>query len=429
MQSSRYNIYTKCNFKDGYDVVYQPFAQSLVLVPSDTARALENNELDKIDPKELQKHLKQGIIVEDKDLELAEIKLYHWRKKMDTSRFGMTLIPTYLCNFKCSYCYEAVSYDGINDDTRMMSADICESIILLTEKKIKEGAKSVTCHWYGGEPLLACDTVIDMTKKLAALCEEKEVKFNARIVTNGYLLNEVTAKAIGDAGITDVQITIDGLAEKHDKLRFLKTGEPTFERIIENIRTSYKYFKRINLRVNVGEGNSDAAVEVRKYIKENIPEAENISVYLSQMFLEDGTFMDEDMFSCEKSKFFDSGDKIEALDMRRATFCILNDPDGTVIDCRGDVFACWEWLSEENIIGNLQLSGIIKYNKRFYEHVFYDPTEDEKCRDCNILPLCMGGCMPRRRRGMKCDVQMRSENEINRKLNGAAARLIFGDAT
>jgi len=427
MQSSRYNIFTKCNFKDGYDVVYQPFAQSLILVPSETARALEKNELDKIDQKELQKHLKQGIVVEDRDFELAEIKLFHWRRKMDTRKFGMTLIPTYLCNFKCPYCYEAVCYDGINDDKEMMSSDICDSIIELTERKIKEGAKSVNFEWYGGEPLLALDIVIDMTKRLTALCKEKEVTFDVRMVSNGYLLDEETAKKLGDIGISNIQITLDGLASSHDKQRALRDSGPTFDRIVENLKNAYKHIKQIIIRVNVGADNQNAAAEVREYLKENIPDAENITIYLSQLLSEDGSYLDEDVFACENDRFIENGDKMEDIDLRKSAFCMLNNPNAIVIDCKGDVFDCWEWLSEENVVGKLQPGGKIKYNKRFYEHVFYDPTEDEKCKDCCVLPLCMGGCKPRQYRGMKCEALIGSASEINRKLNGAAAKLIFGE--
>ena len=31
----------------------------------------------------------------------------------------------------------------------------------------------------------------------------------------------------------------------------------------------------------------------------------------------------------------------------------------------------------------------------------YDPTEDEKCKDCNIMLLCMGGCSHYRLNGME----------------------------
>ena len=28
----------------------------------------------------------------------------------------------------------------------------------------------------------------------------------------------------------------------------------------------------------------------------------------------------------------------------------------------------------------------------YFDYMLYDPTEDEECKDCKLLPICMGGC-------------------------------------
>jgi len=28
----------------------------------------------------------------------------------------------------------------------------------------------------------------------------------------------------------------------------------------------------------------------------------------------------------------------------------------------------------------------------FFDYMGYDATEDDKCKKCNLLPICMGGC-------------------------------------
>jgi len=105
---------------------------------------------------------------------------------------------------------------------------------------------------------------------------------------------------------------------------------------------------------------------------------------------------------------------------------MLGYPYNAVIDCRGKVFDCRELLGDKHAVGQLEPGGTIKYNKRFYDNVFYDPTEDKKCRVCKLLPICMGGCKPRIARGDNCDIYMRSEQEINMKINGEAAKQLFG---
>lgn len=59
------------------------------------------------------------------------------------------------------------------------------------------------------------------------------------------------------------------------------------------------------------------------------------------------------------------------------------------------LYKCWSDIGlEEYCLGNV-LSGIDN-KSRIYEYALYDPTMDQQCKECNILPICMGGC-PRRR--------------------------------
>lgn len=37
-------------------------------------------------------------------------------------------------------------------------------------------------------------------------------------------------------------------------------------------------------------------------------------------------------------------------------------------------------------------------NLEYYKHILFDPTKDYKCKDCTILPICMGGDCPIRRK-------------------------------
>lgn len=53
---------------------------------------------------------------------------------------------------------------------------------------------------------------------------------------------------------------------------------------------------------------------------------------------------------------------------------------------------------EEYRVGNiLDDTSLVSLNvDKYMEYLLYDPTIDEMCIDCKLLPICMGGC-PRRR--------------------------------
>ena len=100
---------------------------------------------------------------------------------LNTERCKLILFPTEKCNFRCLYCYE----DHVGEK---MSSDTISSIKKFLVKKIPL-LKLFELEWFGGEPLLAKDIVIDITNFAQNLCNQYGVKFVSVMTTNGYLLD------------------------------------------------------------------------------------------------------------------------------------------------------------------------------------------------------------------------------------------------
>lgn len=75
--------------------------------------------------------------------------------------------------------------------------------------------------WYGGEPLLEVNRIENLTKAFKEICNKNNVKYQANIVTNGYLLDKKMILRLIDLDITSIQITLDGTKEYHDQTRYL----------------------------------------------------------------------------------------------------------------------------------------------------------------------------------------------------------------
>ena len=88
--------------------------------------------------------------------------------------------------------------------------------------------------WYGGEPLLAFDIIKDLMEEVYRNFDKEYV--SSGIVSNGYLLSERTVLEMKDYNINNIQITIDGPPEIHNKRRKLPTGEDTFFVILNNLK-------------------------------------------------------------------------------------------------------------------------------------------------------------------------------------------------
>ncbi|MFQ6088564.1 MAG: SPASM domain-containing protein, partial [Candidatus Methanofastidiosia archaeon] len=63
-----------------------------------------------------------------------------------------------------------------------------------------------------------------------------------------------------------------------------------------------------------------------------------------------------------------------------------------VIDPSGLLYKCWDTIGmEEESVGNInQLHTTL--NSNVFKWLLWDPFEFEKCKNCDVLPICLGGC-------------------------------------
>lgn len=57
----------------------------------------------------------------------------------------------------------------------------------------------------------------------------------------------------------------------------------------------------------------------------------------------------------------------------------------------GSEYKCWNHIGDKSkVIGNILLN--LPNPSPCLDWCNYDPTNDEQCRNCDILPICLGGC-------------------------------------
>lgn len=139
----------------------------------------------------------------------------------------LIILPTEKCNFRCKYCYEDFKIGRMSEKTQ-------SAIEILLSKRIKNLNK-LSLSWFGGEPLLTKDIIFRISKFAQSLCREHNVTFSGGITTNGYLLDQKTTAQLISLNQTFYQITLDGSAHEHDKLRLRADGAGTFTTIWTNL--------------------------------------------------------------------------------------------------------------------------------------------------------------------------------------------------
>lgn len=158
----------------------------------------------------------------------------------------LTIMPTEACNFRCTYCYEPHA-------PAFMSSDTIERIKEYIARQ-SETAENVHISWFGGEPTLCKESVLELSSFVQSLQKTYPVLYCGQMTTNGYLLDLDTFVKFYKVGITSYQITLDGWT--HDLTRFLASGGQTLHTILDNLkqisllpREAYEF--SITLRRNI----------------------------------------------------------------------------------------------------------------------------------------------------------------------------------
>lgn len=125
-----------------------------------------------------------GFIIEDNINEIEIIRHDMYASRFTTSQLTLTIAPTSDCNFRCPYCYEK---DVLH--LQSMTNEVADKIVDFVKVK-SLGIEHFNVTWYGGEPLLEFDRIVDLSKRFIEICENNLVKYNATMVTNGYLLTK-----------------------------------------------------------------------------------------------------------------------------------------------------------------------------------------------------------------------------------------------
>jgi len=120
----------------------------------------------------------------------------------------ITIIATHNCNLNCSYCYEQ------HKSTEKMDVDLVKKIIQ-NELNIDDNFDLVAIDFFGGEPFLEFDSIINIIDFVKAQKHKKEFSFFAG--TNGTILSEKYKQWLVDnKNIFSLALSLDGTKTMQD---------------------------------------------------------------------------------------------------------------------------------------------------------------------------------------------------------------------
>lgn len=335
--------------------------------------------------------IKARILVDNQEDDLNVYLADVLKNRYNSSDMALTILPTRGCNFGCIYCYE-------QDRPNVLMNEQTEKAIVKFVCS-NSNLKRLSVVWYGGEPLLNFDSMVRLTKMFKQL----NIEYSAKIVSNGYLLTKEKANLMKDLAIRNIQITFDGSEEIHNQRRFLLGGQPTYRKIMDNLKYLLSINKEItiDIRTNIDRRNKD---DYNKFYQDFKSEINDKRVTMYPGFVSD--LLSSECVSPEfniseggyKAQFildiFDKyGIEIKSfLPKYRRHSCVASKYFAFVIGPEGELYKCWRMVgNQKETIGNVNDGSLdmVKFSKYL---IGADYTLDSKCLQCEFITLCGGGC-------------------------------------
>jgi uncharacterized protein len=371
-----------------------------------------------------------GFLVEDRTADRRRLDDYLTAVKSDTSELNITLLTTLQCNFACDYCFQG-DHGDYNKFAEKMSLETAARVGEWIEGELERlRPERFLLTFFGGEPLLNLPVMYELSERLWHASNRVGTPVSISIITNGLLLTEDVVDRMLPFGLRGVKITLDGDRATHDRMRPLRGGQGTFDRIIENIR---KVSGKCGIAIggNFDESSVDSYPALLEFLREQEfaehlvkvnfkPIVRNPEPATSKGMLSltpvkaDGTPIkplggtcmtsigDGGASACDTCHTLDDQMTFLRDETRRHGF---STPDGVhngpchvhmshahTIGPDGSLYACPGFTGEKGkSIGHID--GRLEQRREEARLAFDRLSPWEECGDCAYIPVCAGGCV------------------------------------
>lgn len=413
MKTSHYIIFTDpfSEFQNGIEyekqIAFSTRSRQSLLLSSQICRQLQVGEYDDIESDVMEELTKHGFIVPDEANELTEIIKENKATIQDDSLLYFVIQPTAYCQLGCDYC-------GQEHVKKNLPHKTYDSILQRLEKKFIPGKhKALRIGWFGGEPLVGMTQIRELTALLMDFAEKHELKYSAKIVTNGLSLKEnIFEELTQKLSCREFEVTLDGIAEFHDQRRHTKSKENTFDIIFKNLKTIIdredftKANYRLSIRCNVDKRNWEGVSPLIQLLADNgfvekLAYFYPIGVYSWGNDAHTGSLTKEEFAEKEIDWLIEMikvGFRPSLLPGRVKSVCLAVSQTSEMFDAFGNIFNCTEvsyvpkYVESGFVLGNLNtptLDTNVRPLSDWNDRILNDGIP---CSSCRMLPVCGGAC-------------------------------------
>lgn len=320
------------------------------------------------------------------------------------------------CNMDCEYCFAGKGdYSGKSGIMDLETGK--RALDFLVENS--GSRRNLEVDFFGGEPMINWDVCKELVAYGRELEKKHDKKFNFTLTTNGVLIDEDVIE-FSNREMNNVVLSLDGRKETHDRMRHSKSGEGTYDRIINNFkalvnsrtdtekaeeRRSSEYYMRGTYTAYNKDFASDVLAMADMGFKETSIEPvvsdPDVPYALHEEDLPE-LFKEYERLAAEMLEREKRGEGFNfyhyTLDLTGGP-CIYKRVAGCGVATEylavtpdGDLYPCHQFVGDdEMIVGNI------------YEGITHPKTVEiftggnnvytrDKCRDCWARLYCAGGC-------------------------------------
>jgi len=208
-----------------------------------------------------------GFLVTDRATDRGSLDTYLSEVKSNTEELNITLLTTLQCNFACDYCFQGDHGDNNLHADKMSPATAAKVGDWIERELDRIRPERFIFTFFGGEPLLNLRVMYALAERMWTVTQARGVAMFTNIITNGLLLTPEVVDRMLPFGLNGIKITLDGDRDTHNRMRPLRGGQGTFDRLIENIRQVAGRC-RIAVGGNFDESSVDSYSALLQFLKE-----------------------------------------------------------------------------------------------------------------------------------------------------------------
>jgi uncharacterized protein len=349
--------------------------------------------------------------------ELKAVKNMYLAGSKRENFISLTLLPAEHCNFACPYCFIYTYRE------KRMDKSTYDAIYNYIFDKVKDykGEEQFTLriNWFGGEPTLEIDNILKFSTRILSLQEKFGLYYQSSMITNGYLMNYNNFELLTNAGILHYQFTFDGDQKFHNKVRYLKGKQPTFDVIFNNIKYIKRYSNankdfRLDIRINFLKPTVPSVYDLIDKLGEVIQQDVRFNIYCRPVYdfptsrdtneLLSNDYMGREEGIRQQMDFQFYIDKVlmkEKNEIRISNplpeptigWCSSEINNSFIIGADRSIFTCDTNIDDKFSIGQIDKDGQIQINENSeWRKPLYEMENVRVCLECRLLPICQGGC-------------------------------------